>query len=469
MVSSVGSSNGLDVSSIVEQLMEVERIPLKKLENQSTFYKSQISSYGSLKSAISNLKDAMKDLSAYSKFEIYSTASSDEDVFTATANHDASIGSHDIVVNTLAKAHKVASTAFADSANSVGSNGTIGITIGSNQFDVVIDSSNDSLEGIRDAINNASDNAGVKATLLSVDDGFQGTETRLVLTSDITGTESAISITNEGGSIADTLDITTTLQAATNSSIVIDGFNVTRQSNTIDDALQGVTLTLKDSSAQTVSLNLSKDTEAVKANVQKFVDSYNKAMDTLNTLSKKKHSPGDNLNQKVSSTSVYDKNPLESDTTLTTMKSLLRNTVAQSSSNPGAFSMLTDIGVKTETVLNKATDHLTIDMDVLDQKLNSNFKDIADLFAYNGEGYADKLESIANEIVKFDGIIDSRTKGINDRIKTVSSRVDREHRRLENKQEQLIDTYSTLDALVSQMQQTNQFIFSQLSNLSNKS
>lgn len=441
-MSGIGSvnSNGssLDVASIVEQLMEVERQSLHKLQANDTILKAQISAYGSLKSTVSDFESQMKNLSTYSKFEIYTATSSDETTFTATTTHDASTGSHDIVVNTLAAAHKLGSKDFSDATSAIGTSGTIRITIDSDSFDVTVNTT-DTLTDIRNTINNATDNTGVKATLLTVDSG-----TKLVLTSTETGASNAMSISNQGGTAADDLDITNTLTAAADAQITIDGLTVTRASNNISNAIQGVTINILKTNASSVNLETKKDITAVTSNVQNFVDTYNKLIDAVNGWSK-----GD----------------LQGDSTLFHMHSGLQTTITKVSSNKGIYSVLAEVGIGTDTVDGKASKHLALDTAVLEEKLTSNFPDVADLFADNTDGFAKHFENIADQYLSADGLIDGRTDGLNKRLRNNQDRIDRENDRLTHKRDQLTLQFASLDATISKLSGTNDFIANSLATI----
>ncbi|MFC6806053.1 flagellar filament capping protein FliD [Methylophaga thalassica] len=193
-ISSLGVGTGLDLESIVTGLMDIERQPLDRLESKQSTINAQISAYGSFKSKLSTFQSAMESLSSASSFKVFQANSQDEDLFTATATSTAATGSYNIDVTQIATRDKLASSAFTDYNTTVGE-GTLTISVGSESFDVTIDSSNSSLAQIRTAINNASENTGVTASIITDDSGA-----RLVLTSNETGTDNAISVSVSGDS-----------------------------------------------------------------------------------------------------------------------------------------------------------------------------------------------------------------------------------------------------------------------------
>jgi flagellar hook-associated protein 2 len=189
MISSPGIGSGLDINSIISKLMQLERRPLDNLEQKESEYQAQLSAYGKIKSSLSKMQTALDDLRFESRYLDSTASSSNEDAFSATADSSAAAGSYAVVVNNLATAHKVASATIADSETALGT-GSLDISVGGDSFSVTIDSSNNTLSGIRSAINNATDNTGVTATIINDANGGH-----LVLSSDDTGTSNALGIT----------------------------------------------------------------------------------------------------------------------------------------------------------------------------------------------------------------------------------------------------------------------------------
>ena len=184
-ITATGLGSGLDIESIVSGLLAVERRPLDVLSQRKSEIASKISAFGQLKSAVSTFQDSMSSLKSLSAFQVFSATSSNEDVFSATAGSDAVAASYSIEFlnsdanHQLAQAHKMNSTNFADATTSTGAAGTMQIDVGGNSFTIDVDGSNDTLQGIRDAINNAAGNDNlVTASIIKVSD----TESRLILT-----------------------------------------------------------------------------------------------------------------------------------------------------------------------------------------------------------------------------------------------------------------------------------------------
>ena len=197
-LSASGVGSGLDVNGIVSQLMALERRPLDNLNALGTKLNSQLSAYGQLKSGLSTFQTAMKSLSNSDKFQVFSATSSNNDTFTATADKTATVAKYSIEVLSLAKNHKLTSgmagsPSYANDSVSIGGTGILEITQDLSgiprTFQVSIDNSNNSLAGIRDAINNATNNSGVRASIVNT-----GSESKLVLSANNTGLSNEISI-----------------------------------------------------------------------------------------------------------------------------------------------------------------------------------------------------------------------------------------------------------------------------------
>ncbi len=207
-LSSPGIGSGLDVASIISQLMAVERQPLSALDAKEAKYQAQLTAYGSLKGALSSFQTAVTALADPAKFSAVTAKLADTAVATATASTAAVPGTYSIEVQALAQAHKLKSAAFATSATTVGT-GTLTIQFGTYSGGVFslnsdkaaktisIDSNNSSLAGVRDAINAA--DAGVAASIVN-----DGSGNRLVISSQDSGVANALKISVTDDDLADT-------------------------------------------------------------------------------------------------------------------------------------------------------------------------------------------------------------------------------------------------------------------------
>lgn len=389
-ITASGISSGLDVNSIVTQLVAAESGQLDIIADKKSALQSKISAFGTLKSSLASFQTALASLSTASKFNVQSTNISDNSVISATANGKATSGDYAVTVNQLAQTQKLATAGFANKTDAIGS-GTLTITLGTydsagNSFtpnvaktpiDIVIPAGSDSLEKVRDAINSA--NAGVSASI--VNDG-SASGNRLVITSKNSGTANSVKIEvadDDGNALDDSglsrlaFDPTlasgsgknlTQMQAAKDALLNVDGIDIVKSSNNISDAIEGVTLNLlKVSGGAAANLNIATDTAAIEASVGAFVKAYNDLNTTITNLTK--------YNETTKKGSA-----LTGDGTARNIAFRIKSTLTGSINTGGTLSTLSQIGVGF-----KADGTLSLDSAKLQDKISTNFEDIAKLFA----------------------------------------------------------------------------------------
>lgn len=431
-ITAPGIGSGLDISGIVSALLAVERQPLERIEQNRAAAQTELSAFGQLNSGLATFQSALNDLDSLSNFRIFDTTTSDNTIATATSTSDAAEGQTDIVVTRLAERNVLASAAFTNADTVIGE-GTLSISVGSASFDVVIDSTNSTLAGIRDAINNSTDNTGITATVINADDG-----SRLIFSSDDTGLENALTLTGSGGLTSLSSGNLTVQQAALDAQLTVSGFAVTSASNTVSNVLQGVTFDLLALGSATITIG--RDNAAVQESVQTFVDSFNALNTTINDLR-----AGD----------------LQGESLLLTISSDLRNIFNTASTGlSDTFSTLTEIGVEfnEEGVL-------TLDSVSLTNALNTDFRGVSNLFADPTNGFITQFQSVVNGLTQSGGLIDAREDGINTRISGFDTRIDAFELRLDSIEERLINQFASLDQLLGSLGNTSNFLASQLASL----
>ncbi len=439
-ISSAGIGSGLDVTSIVSQLMAIESRPLINLQNKQIKYEAQISAFGQLRSSMASLQQAMENLGTISTLDLYKTTSADDSVITASAESGADVGNYGIEVVRTADYHKMDSNEAADTDTFGGTAGdSVSVQVGSDPADTVtIDlTTAKTLAEIRDAINDDADNPGVTATIIAGDGGNQ----KLILTSDSTGEASAMTASYGG-----TVDLgLTTLNdiggdlSLLDSEINVDGYNITRATNTIDDVLTGVTLNLQSADPGNAhSVNVERDNSAVSSRIQAFADAY------------------DSLRAEIQ---IQRSGQLGSDSVLLSLERQLQDVLNEAATS-GAFSYLTEVGVTMEK-----DGTMTVDTTKLDAALQDNFDDVAQLFAAEDDGFASRFYNLADNWLASDGIIETRTGGLNDRIDGLIDDQINEQRNLEVIQARYQAEFSALDVLIGELTATSDYLTSQLAAL----
>ena len=390
-ISSAGIGSGLDVNSIVTGLMRAEKRPLNLVTQQKTDYQAQVSAYGTLKSALSTFQTSVSALSTASKFNAQTVTSANTSVFTATANGSATIGDYAVTVTQLAKSQKLASTGFANTSDVVGT-GVLTISFGDyvpasvvplvsesftanaakSDVTITIDSSNNTLAGVRDAIN--ASNSSVIASIVN-----NGTSNQLVITSKDTGEVNSLKIsvvdtdlnnTNAVGlsqlaydPLAAGIKNMAKVQTEQNALLNVDGIDVVKASNTVSDVVSGVTLSLlAPSGVNSVNLSVASNQDSVKESVTAFVDAYNKLDTTLRNLTK--------YDATGKSSGV-----LLGDSTARSMISQIKAVMTKTIASGGTLTSLSQIGVGFQR-----DGQLGLDKTKLSAAITSNFSDIAALF-----------------------------------------------------------------------------------------
>lgn len=455
-ITSLGTGSGIDLEGMVRKLMAVESQPLNALAAKEASYQAKLSAYGSLSGALSSLQSAAKTLATAGTFTGKAVNVSDTTTLTATVNSSATPGTHSISVTQLAKFNAVRSNVDYAATTDTFTTGTLSIQTGSGTpVDITIDSSNNSLAGIRAAINQA--NAGVTASIIN-----DGTTNRLVLTSKSLGTDGVITVTAADSSSGGTHALNglasanlVTTQAADNAMLSVDGVGITRSSNTISDAVDGLTLNLLKGSVTTpatANVSVVRDLGTVTSAISAFVKAYNSVISQAKSLT-----AYDTVNKKASI--------LTGDSTVRDIQARLsgvrNNTV---SGVGGGVSRLSDLGIAVQIDGTLATDNAK-----LQKVLNDPAVDVAALFsstATGNAGIATRLSGAIDGMINSQGIIKGRTDGINTSIKSLQDRAEAMNLRLAAIEKRYRAQFAAMDALISGMNQTSTYLSQQLANLS---
>lgn len=392
-ITSAGVGSGLDVNSLVNQLVAAEGQPAtRRLDIKEARLQAELTAWGTLKGALSTFQSSLAGLKNTTTFSKRAATVSDSTVLTASTTSAAKAGSYSLEVSALAKAHSLSSSAsFANVTDSVGTGtltfrfGTWSGTPGSYAFEqnaakaeksITIDASNNTLAGLRDAIN--AQNFGVQASIVNDGSGY-----RLVLTSKDTGAANAmeISVGSGTGELANfnftaasrndadpSNDLTQNI-AAQNAAFTINGLGISSASNTVADAIPGVTLALKKETGGTpVSVEVTQDKSAVSKAINDFVTGYNTLVDSIGKLTSYDAKTG-------------QAGTLLGDASVRGVQRSLRNLLNQQVSGvSGPYSTLAELGITTDS-----TGKLQINEGKLDTALTNNFDDITGLFTAWGK------------------------------------------------------------------------------------
>jgi flagellar hook-associated protein 2 len=478
MVGITGIGSGIDIDSIVTAMVNAERAPktnqLDRLEKTTV---ARISAMGSLTSALNTFKTAVDSLNKTSLFESRTASSSNTSALKVTAATTAPAGNYNVQVKQLATSSKVALQSVAGGSTATFNSGSLTISAGSSSFDVDITASNNTLAGMRDAINEAGKSSGVSATIITDDSG-----SRLVLSSTKSGAGNDIQV------VASEDNVTTGANALTSQALVptvdpgnadafikpdsttgaggvitkaqsaklsIDGLELVRETNRIEDALEGVTLDLTAAQSatdladgKTISVTVGVDKSSVKSNLQKFVDAYNALISTTSQLTAVVPVDG---GSPVTG-------PLLGDSSIRNVLSSLRNEMVKMTGEDGVRA-LADLGITTEK-----DGKLKLDDTKLTKALESNFDQVAGYLA-GDNGLMGRLSKSVGAYVGTTGVLKQRT----DALQATKVGVDEQRKvlaiRVESLQTRLYAQYNAMDSLVGRLQKTSESLANQLASL----
>lgn len=463
-ISSPGLASGIDVQGIVSKLVALERAPLAPLQRQAATFQSKLSIYGTLKSMVSALGDAAAKLGAANAWDMVKGGSTAPDKVGISVAAGTAPTSMSIEVQALAKAQSNASSAVPN-GTAVGS-GTLSIQLGnwaSGTFEpgsadavaVTVDPS-DSLTTIASKINAA--NAGVSATVLRDASGE-----RLLVRSSTTGEVNGFRIqaTDNDGVNTDATGLSSLAfdklagnfhgmamsQPGSNALATVNNVPISSATNTVKDALPGITLTLSQETTAPVELSVLNDKDGMRKNIQAFVDAYNAINGMLATATK--YDP----DTKVAGS-------LQGDSTAVGLQNALRGMMR--SVTPGAsFTRLADVGIEIKT-----GGVMSIDATKLDAALN-NPAGLKTLFSNassnpTSRGFALKVDAFADGLLASNGMVSTRSESLSSAIKRNAKEQDKVSDRAARAEVRLLAQYNAMDAAVGRLSGLNAFVSQQI-------
>lgn len=447
---SSGIGSGLDIASLVQQLVAAEGQPAElRFARKEAGVTAKISAYSSVKGALSDFQteiDKLKDLSSLLGRTV---AFPENEIFTATVESDTPPAEFELDVIQQAVAQKLTTGAFADRSTTVG-HGDLTITSAAGSFIVTVDSSAATLVDIQDAINSFQDNTSVRATVVTTDSGAY-----LSFSSLNTGLANELTITASGGDgglsaleydSASASGALSEVRAAADAIIEIDGLRVTSASNEFTNAVEGVTLVLSGEEpgvARNVTIDFDRD--AIREKIGAFVDAYNAVVDQFDS-------------QTAFNADADVAGPLLGDTTLRTIRAQLRSEFSTNlAGGTLALQNLRDIGVSID-----AEGKLAIDEDRLSAGVTENFLGIGTLFTAD-DGIAVRLGERVEQLLRSDSSLEIRTEGLQASIDEITEQREALGVRLVSLEARLLRQFNALDSLVAELTNTSNFLSQQLS------
>jgi len=466
-ISSPGvGTNGLDVKSIISQLVTLEKRPLDTLKLQAATVNTKISAFGQIKSLVSTLQDAAGKLTSVTGWNGVATTSSDSKFVSATAVGGTLPTTFSVEVQSLAKAQATASAALLPVGGALGS-GTLRLelgkwsvapasfTPGSGQpVDITI-SASDKLSDVASKINGA--NAGVTASVLSDASGE-----RLLLRSKSTGEEFGfrLSVMEDGDTdpqsagntyatgLSRLVNGATVTQAAADAKATVNGIAVSSATNTFASTISGVTFKAEQVTTAPIDITVSKDNSAIQSNIDGFVKAYNA------------------INQLLQDATKYDAATksaglLQGDSTAVALQNSLRNAIQSVTTGGGAFQRLADIGITQQL-----GGDLAVDSSKLTKALSENPDDVKNLFRNTGGGAADgiavQLKALTTNLLSNDGFFKSKDATLQLSLKRNSQDQTRVNEKVEAFEKRITQRYNALDTQLSSLNGLNAYISQQV-------
>jgi len=454
-LTSQGIGSGLDVAGLVAKLVAAEKAPRQaQITRAQTTTVTTISALAALKGAMSSFDDSLASLKTEDVFSARAVSSSAPDVFTASATSDAVSGSYDVEVEQLASAQQIASKAFAGGATQNVGTGTLTVSVGTKNFSVAIDNTHKTLAQIRDAINQAADNKDlVSATIVNAADGAH-----LVLSAQAAGDANQIVVAQNGGDGGlSSLEYNPGLlthydekRPAQDAVISVAGFEHHSTTNTFENAIDGVTITLLDEDSEIGkirTLTVSKDVSSTTSRIKKFVDAYNA------------------LESQIAKLRAYDPNtkqagPLLGDAMLRGVESDLRSNLTNAVSGlTGNYQSLASVGITTQK-----DGSLSLNSAKLNAALANDFDGVAKLFGADN-GVANRLASSLDRQLATDAQINTRTKTLNSKSLGLQKEQTDLDARMADIQKRYNHQFNALDSLLANMQSQSSFLTQQLASI----
>ena len=456
-ISSPGIGSGLNITSIVSQLVAVEQQPVALLQNKGSTLQTKLSVFGKVKSELAALQDAASALTSASTWTSKNLTSDTSAAITGTATSSALASSFAVSVNNLASGQSV-KTSFTSSYAAT-QDETLTITLGTWNADgtslnpgtaaavPISIASGDSLTTIASKINAQSASAGVNATVVT-----SGSVQQLLLRGTATGASAGFKIASNLASspfsfTGDGLGLTKN-QLPADASITIDGIGVTSSTNTVTDAVTGVTLNLLAKTTTDATISVDVDKTAIKAKIQAFQDAYNTLTADLKT-------------QTAYNAATKVGGPLLGDGTTTGLQNMLRTLVGSNGPSTSTIGRLSDLGLQIQADGSLSTDTTKLDAALQDPgNVQKFFSESSG--ASTADGIAKRIYDFAFGALGVGGSVTAHSAAFQKAIDQNNTAIDDFNTHIAAYQKQLLAQYTRLDTDMSTLNSLSTFVTSQV-------
>ena len=451
-----GLATGMDTSALIGALMGAERAPLTRMEADKVWLNNRLVAFQDFDGRLNGFLDKIKNLGDRDQYFKRSVSTDSTDFFNVTASNEALANtSYQIEVESLAQVQKNYSNSVDGLGNDIGFSSKTDQILGTGSFIVNIDGTdhsiditaeNNSLEGLMTAINDA--DIGVSAAIIN--DGT-GSPYRLTLTGQNVGDAFTM---DSSGLVGGTESFSNfeESQPATQAHIIVDGLDIYSESNTVSEAIPGVTLDLlKAETGTNTTISISQNNSAVAANIKEFIDGYNEVVSFVTGQSTMGETQG---------------GILAGDSGLNAIKRHLQDTLTTLTNNSGSFKALSELGLETQK-----DGTISLNSETLDKAIESDLESVVSLLAGEEDGdgglstvFDNYLESLTNST---DGMLAGRKTSITSNIGRIDDRIEMAELRLGKREETLRAQFTAMEQMVSLMNAQSSFLTQQMTAISN--
>jgi flagellar hook-associated protein 2 len=458
LITSTGVGSGLDIGAIVSELTTAEGSAQQtQITTQQTSLNAQVSAFGTFTSSLATLQATLSTLEVPSELAGYSATVADPTIATVTADSTAVAGTYSFAVQNLASSAVLTSAPVTDPTTAIGT-GTLNIAVGSASESITIDSTNNTLSGIANAINGAANNPGVTASIITTTDGA-----RLVLSGSTTGAAGAITTTEtDSGTGLSSLvydpahhvtNLTDTTPAA-DANFTVNGYPATSSSNVVTTVLTGVSINLLKASATTTStavppvttstpttLTIAPDTANAATSIGTFVTALNGVLSAVQTLT-------------GYDATTQTAGPLNGNATLQSFQNQLENILdtVTSSGSAGAHS-LSDLGYLEDATSGTFTNNST----TLTNALTSNLASVQKLLG-GSTGIATQIDKLIYGYTGPGGLMSTVTQGLKTGLASAATQQTNLTAQLAIYSATLTTEYNAMDNAVAALKQTETYL-----------
>ena len=456
---SMGNGSGIDILKLARDLTNAEQLPQEnRIETAQGKTEAAISSYAILKYNVELLKEQFNGLNDAQELATPVATSNNTSAVSVSATLGSALsGSHEIDVTQLAAAQRNKSSEFSASSQSLNSGSGFDISVASNgkTHTISIEAGLDTPSGIAAAIN--ASGTGFTATLVDTD--TDGVNYRLVIQGP-SGEDNAFTVSSTPS--LGFHDSGNQLTTAANAQFTIDGIDIERASNTVSDAITGITLNL-NAVASGIALQVVSGTSTLKTKLEDLVSVYNDMQIALTELG-----DPDSDEEEVGGALSNDLSLLRA------VRDTIYDAISTASSTPsGDVNSLTDLGIELTRTGTLSFNESTYDAVALD-----NFSDIVTMLsagttnqsAYSSDeqGLAfDSMETLDTLMDAYDGIFSIRESSAEDKLADYEERLNKIEMRMEMVYQSYVRQFSAMESLVNSLNGTRDYIKGQLESISN--